>query len=68
MGSVQAEVSMFSYTVIGSGAVGGYYGARLAQAGHTLRFLARSDYDFIKQNGLRVESVKGDIYLEKVEV
>ncbi len=59
---------MFSYTVIGSGAVGGYYGARLAQAGHTLRFLARSDYDYIRQHGLRVESVKGDIYLEKVEV
>ncbi|MDA3900643.1 MAG: putative 2-dehydropantoate 2-reductase [Spirochaetes bacterium] len=59
---------MLSYTVIGTGAVGGYYGGRLAQANHTVRFLARSDYEYIRHNGLTVQSVKGDFHLSNVEV
>lgn len=56
-----------SFTVIGTGAIGGYYGARLHQAGFPVRFLARSDADHVRQHGLRVDSPEGDAVLE-VEV
>ncbi len=51
------------YTVIGMGAVGGYYGARLAAAGHRVRFVARSDAEHVRAVGLRVESPGGDLLL-----
>jgi 2-dehydropantoate 2-reductase len=51
------------YAVIGLGAVGGYYGARLAAAGHELHVVARSDADHLRRHGLRVESVAGDVSL-----
>jgi len=58
---------MRSYTVVGLGAIGGYYGARLHQAGHPVRFLARSDADHVREHGLRVDSIDGDAVLD-VEV
>lgn len=54
---------MASIAVIGSGAVGGYYGARLAQAGHDVRFLLRSDLEAVRERGLQVFSPDGDFYL-----
>jgi 2-dehydropantoate 2-reductase len=58
---------MRSYTVIGVGAIGGYYGARLQQSGLEVRFVARSDAEHLRRNGLRVDSPEGDAVLE-VEV
>jgi len=52
--------------VIGAGAVGGYYGARLAQAGHDVRFLFRRDLAAVRERGLRVYSPLGDFHLEEV--
>jgi 2-dehydropantoate 2-reductase len=47
--------------VYGKGAVGGYFGARLAQAGHDVWFIARGDHlRAIRARGLAVESVRGD--------
>ena len=46
--------------VIGCGAVGGYYGARLAQAGDEVHFLLRSDYEAVRRQGVRVRSPQGD--------
>jgi 2-dehydropantoate 2-reductase len=57
-----------SYAVIGMGAVGGYYGAKLAAAGHDVHFIARSDLAHVRANGLRVESPDGDVVLESVSV
>jgi 2-dehydropantoate 2-reductase len=51
------------YVVVGAGAVGGLYGARLAAAGHDVAFVARSDAEALRRNGLRVESVLGDVTL-----
>ena len=52
--------------VIGSGAVGSYYGARLAQ--HLdVSFLMRRDLEAVRQNGLSVRSVAGDFHLENVK-
>ena len=59
---------MFTYAVIGTGAIGGYYGGRLANAGKSVQFLARSDADFIRANGLKVTSPQGDFHLDNVKV
>ncbi len=53
-----------TFTVFGTGAVGAYYGGRLAEKGNTVNFLARSDYGFIKKEGLKISSPKGDIDLK----
>jgi 2-dehydropantoate 2-reductase len=55
-----------SYAVIGTGAIGGFYGAKLAAAGHDVHFIARSDLDHLRRNGLRVESPDGAIELSDV--
>jgi len=49
--------------IIGTGAIGGYYGARLAHAGHTVHFLAHTEYAHLKAHGLTVESYLGDFSL-----
>jgi len=46
--------------ILGSGAVGGYYGGRLAQAGQDVRFLYHSEYEVVRDAGLRLESVDGN--------
>jgi 2-dehydropantoate 2-reductase len=57
-----------SVAVIGSGAVGLYYGARLAEAGHKLTYLARRDLKQLKEEGLKVESIDGDLFFENPNV
>ena len=52
--------------IIGTGAIGGYYGSRLAAAGNEVHFLLHHDYAYVKEHGLTVESVKGDIRLPHV--
>ena len=54
------------YSVIGSGAIGGFYGAMLAHSGQQVDFLFHSDYEFAKENGLQVNSILGDFYLPSV--
>ncbi len=46
--------------IVGCGAVGSYYGARLCRAGHEVHCLLRSDYEVVERDGIRVESVDGD--------
>jgi 2-dehydropantoate 2-reductase len=49
------------FAILGSGAVGGYYGAKLAQAGHRVTFLARGAHlRAIRERGLVVWSPAGD--------
>lgn len=50
--------------IFGSGGVGGYFGARLADAGEEVVFVARGDHlEAINRNGLKVESPLGDLHL-----
>jgi 2-dehydropantoate 2-reductase len=52
-----------------AGAVGGYFGARMAAAGHDVFFIARGAHrDAIRKNGLTIESVHGDLHLPKPNV
>ena len=46
--------------VVGPGAVGSFYGAKLARAGHEAHFLLRSDYEQVRRRGVQVQSPEGD--------
>lgn len=49
--------------IIGAGAVGGYYGGRLAQHGNNVHFLLRGDYEAVRKNGWTIKSCNGDFSL-----
>ena len=52
--------------VMGTGGVGGYFGARLAQAGHEVHFIARGAHlAAIRNEGLRILSIKGDFTVDR---
>jgi len=55
------------YAVIGSGALGGFYGGKLAHASKDVHFLFHSDYQFVVDNGLKVDSVTGNFHLPNVQ-
>jgi 2-dehydropantoate 2-reductase len=46
--------------VVGCGAVGSFYGARLARTGEDVHFLLRSDYEAVRRRGIMVRSPEGD--------
>jgi len=54
------------YGVIGTGALGGFYGGMLAKAGQEVHFLFRSDFEYVQKHGLRVDSILGDFHLPQV--
>jgi len=48
--------------VMGAGAVGGYFGARVAASGMDVTFIARGEHlKAMQRNGLRIESVQGNL-------
>ena len=49
--------------IVGAGAVGCYYGGRLAQSGQDVHFLMRSDYETVMRDGLHITSPLGDANL-----
>jgi 2-dehydropantoate 2-reductase len=50
--------------VVGTGAVGSYYGARLWESGHDVHFLLRNEnFDAAIKNGVTITSVEGDIHI-----
>jgi 2-dehydropantoate 2-reductase len=54
--------------VMAAGAVGGYFGARLAAAGHRVSFIARGSHlEAIRVNGLQVKSPLGNLHLPHPE-
>lgn len=53
--------------VFGTGGVGGYFGARLAEAGEEVVFVARGEHlEAIRANGLHLRSILGDLHLPSV--
>jgi 2-dehydropantoate 2-reductase len=51
--------------VMGTGAVGGYFGAKLAAAGHSLSFIARGkQLEAMQRSGLTIESTQGDHHVK----
>jgi 2-dehydropantoate 2-reductase len=58
---------MRSYAIIGTGALGGFYGAKLQAAGLDVHFLVNSDYQHVKEFGLTIQSKDGDFRLPSVQ-
>ena len=57
------------FVVVGAGGVGGYFGGRLAAAGHEVGFVARGSHGAaMAQQGLRVRSGLGDLHLAGPQV
>ena len=55
--------------IVAAGAVGGYFGGRMAAAGHDVAFIARGAHgDAIHRDGLKIESALGDLHLKDVNV
>jgi 2-dehydropantoate 2-reductase len=54
--------------IIGTGAIGGFYGVLLARAGHDVHFLLRSEYTAVVERGLQLNSsVHGALHLMPVQ-
>ncbi len=49
--------------IVGCGALGSYYGAKLCRHGHEVHFLLRSDYDVVKRRGVKILSPEGDFHV-----
>jgi len=64
---MKQKIKSYKVAIVGVGAIGGYYGGRLAEAGMDVTFLLRSDYDYIAEHGLNVESVSGDFQLNDLQ-
>lgn len=54
-------------SVVGSGAVGLYYGARLQKSGEDVRFLLKSDYETIMRSGIKVRGADSSFQLNDVK-
>ena len=60
-------MSISSIAIVGSGALGLYYGGRLARAGADVSFLARSDLEVLRTRGITVKAPDGDFMLPPVK-
>jgi 2-dehydropantoate 2-reductase len=60
------EVGEFmKFAIFAAGGVGGYFGGRLAQAGHDVTFIARGAHlAAIRETGLKVDSIAGDFVIQ----
>lgn len=55
------------FVILGSGAVGGYFGAKLAQSGEKVSFIARGEHlSAMQKHGLKIESIKGNFSVDPV--
>lgn len=55
--------------ILGTGAIGGFYGAKLVEAGFDVHFLARSEYAALKTNGLRIQGPEQTVLqLDNIQV
>ena len=55
-----------TYGIIGTGAIGGYYGGKLAHSGKDVHFLFHRDYEYVREHGLQIDSCDGSFHLDNV--
>src|SRR5215216_6169864 len=61
------SASMGRIAVVGSGAVGSYYGGMLAHSGCDVRFLMRSDLEAVREGGLTITTCGHTLRLPQVQ-
>ncbi len=54
--------------IVGTGAIGGFYGGKLTQAGASVSTLCRSDYELVKSKGITVTSTLGNFHFTPEKV
>jgi 2-dehydropantoate 2-reductase len=55
--------------IIGTGAIGGFYGILLARAGFDVHFLMRSDFDAVREHGMQLHSAQfGSMSMQSLQV
>ncbi len=57
----------FRIAIVGAGAIGLYYGGKLARFGRDVHFLLRRDHDVIRKRGLRLRSRTESLHVAKVQ-
>jgi 2-dehydropantoate 2-reductase len=62
------NMTSLHYAIIGAGGIGCFYGGFLAKSGEQVDFLFHSDYEYVKQHGLKVNSILGDFHLPTISV
>lgn len=60
-------MKQLKYGIIGTGAIGGFYGGKLSKAGKDVLFLFHSDYEYVKSNGLKVDSIDGNFSINPIK-
>jgi 2-dehydropantoate 2-reductase len=50
--------------VVGCGALGSFYGAKVCRIGQDVHFLLRSDYDIVRRKGVTIRSIDGDFHVQ----
>jgi 2-dehydropantoate 2-reductase len=60
------QLPNFRIAVVGAGAIGLYYGGKLAALGRDVHFLLRKDYDAIRKRGLRIRSRTENVHVPNV--
>jgi len=63
---VKHSLPRFRIAVVGSGAIGSYYGGKLAYYGRDVHFLMRRDLHAVRKRGLHIRSKKENIHVAKV--
>lgn len=65
---MKTELNRPRIGIIGTGAIGGFYGVMLARAGFDVHFLLRSEFEAVRQDGLQIDSaVYGELVLKPVQ-
>ena len=60
------KIEQMKYGIIGTGAIGGFYGGKLAYSGQEVHFLFHKDYEYVREHGLQVDSCDGSFHLDNV--
>jgi len=66
--SESSKASAPTVLVAGAGAIGGFYGAKLAQAGARASVVCRSDYEAVKADGIRIAGASGAYHFHPDQV
>jgi 2-dehydropantoate 2-reductase len=62
------EAAPLRIAVVGTGAIGSFYGGKLAVGGRDVHFLVRRGFDQIKRSGIRIRGKKENFHVANAQV